>query len=139
VLGVSNRSRSSENAGRRLAMRSTAISTLVALTATLSVFVVSSSYASDGEATYQHTAKVKRTFERQCMEGTENSAFCDCAMETLNTLVPPEYASILSVSLRRGRVLSIFELHPDTPGYLEDQIDEEVTYCRETFAETPPQ
>jgi len=120
-------------------MRSTAIATLVALTATLSVSIISSSYASDGEAPYQHSAEIKRTFERQCLEGTRNVAFCDCVMETLDTLVPPEYASIVSVSLRGRKVRSIFELHPDTPGYLEDQIDEEVAYCRENFAEAPPE
>lgn len=114
-------------------MRSAAMLSLVTLLSNFGVAFVATSDALGSESRYQHSQAVLDVVERQCVDGTHNSAFCDCVIEALNMYLPPEYASLIAVSPRR-RTYQFFELHPDTPRYIEDQLDDETTYCREEFA-----
>ena len=116
-------------------MRSPATLTLVTFLTTLAVLAVTTPYAENSENRYQHSKTVMDVVEQQCTKGTGNRYFCDCAIAALNMYLPPEYASIIHVSLGKARVLPIFDLHTDTPGYIKDQLYDETRSCLEKFTD----
>lgn len=100
----------------------------------LAITVISPPAAVGDEDRYQHSEAVMKVARRQCAEGIGNRAYCACVIDGLEMYLPPPYASIISVSHGKHRVFQIFALNPDTPGYIEDQLEDQASYCRQQFA-----
>jgi hypothetical protein len=120
-------------------MRSTATLTHLTFLTTLAVTVGAMPNAVASEARYHHSKAVMDVVEQQCAEGIGNDSFCRCAIEALNMYLPPTYASLLGVSVQEN-TYQFFDLHEDTPRYIEDQLYEATRHCREEFTDsTEPQ
>jgi hypothetical protein len=114
-------------------MRSKAVFALVSSLAMLTGIAIAKPKAPADDAQYHHSEAVMSALTRQCDEGIGNDAFCECAVDAVNMYLPPQYASLLSVSLGDGSTLQIFDLHGDIPRHIEDKLDNEVLHCRERF------
>jgi hypothetical protein len=108
---------------------------LLSSVAALPVIVPPASSAPDGDDRFHHSETMMRVVERQCAEGTGNDAFCGCQIESLKMYLPPQYASLTPISIEKGRTYQVFDISPDTPRYIQDQLYEATRHCLEEFTD----